>query len=303
MSFAAYPVALAAAACFAVATPLEHRAADRAPQAGSLAPRRVVAFVRAVVSDRAWLGGMVLNGLGVGLHAFALYLGALAVVQPLLVANVLFALPVNHVLRREPVRREELAWGAALVVGLSGFLLVGTAGLPSAGGAPDVGPAAAAGVLTVVVVGALVLSARRAGRTTAATLFGISTGVLFAVTASLIKQCTELLATGPIALLTGWQLYALLVVGTTGMLLNQLAYQAGPLAASLPAITVVDPLVAILLGIVVFDEHLRHTAPAIVGEVVALALLSVAALRLSRLERVDESTDAPVAGEPTDRPG
>lgn len=59
--------------------------------------------------------------------------------------------------------------------------------------------------------------------------------------ATLIKACTNLLVQGPVTLMTSWQLYALLAIGAVGLLPNQLAFQAGPLSESLPAITVVDP--------------------------------------------------------------
>jgi drug/metabolite transporter (DMT)-like permease len=288
-----YLVALAAAATFAVAIPLEHRAADRAPGTARPGPRQVAAFVRAVIRDPAWLAGMGLNTVGLALHAWALHLGGLSVVQPLLVANLLFALPVNHWLRREPVTLVELGWAALLVLGLVGFLLLATAGVPSGAQMADRGPAVAAGIVAALVAAVLVVAARRAGRSTAATLLGVATGVLFAVTASLIKACTGLLVHGPVALAASWQLYALVVAGAAGLLLNQLAFQAGPLSASLPAITVVDPLAAILLGVVVFDEALRHSLPAIFGEVMSLAMLAVAAVNLSRLERLPATTPAP----------
>lgn len=285
MSWVAYPAALGAAAAFAVAIPFEHRSADRAPSAGRLGAARLRAFVAATVTDGWWLAAMALNTVGFALHAFALHAGALAVVQPLLVSSLLFALPVNHLMRREPVHRVELVWAALLVVGLAGFLVVATAGVPASDQPADRGPAIGATVLVVVASVTLVLTARRAGRSTAATLLGVATGVLFAVTASLIKVCTGLLGGGVLHLLLSWQLYALLVAGAVGLLLNQLAYQSGPLSASLPAITVVDPLVAILLGVVVFDERLRHGPGAVVGEVVFLTVLALAAVALSRLER------------------
>lgn len=84
------------------------------------------------------------------------------------------------------------------------------------------------------------------------------------------------------ALLTSWQLYGLLATGAVGLLLNQLAYQAGPLSASLPAITVVDPLLAVVLGVVVYDENLRHTAWAIATEAGSLLLFAAAAFALTR---------------------
>jgi drug/metabolite transporter (DMT)-like permease len=207
----------------------------------------------------------------------------LAVVQPLLVSNVLFALPVHHRLRREPVRRVELLWAALLVTGFTGFLLVATAGVPTGHEPADRGPAVASAALVALAGLTLIASARRRGGTAAAALLGIATGVLFAVTASLLKVCTVPLTGGPLHLLGSWQLYGLIGTGASGILLTQLAYQAGPLSASLP--TVVDPLVAILLGVPVFDEHLRHSPRAVVGEVLFLALLAVAAVGLGRMER------------------
>jgi len=56
-----------------------------------------------------------------------------------------------------------------------------------------------------------------------------------------------------VALLTRRQLYTLLAAGAVGLLLNQLSFQAGPLSASLPAITVVNPLRALLLAVTVYD--------------------------------------------------
>jgi hypothetical protein len=284
MSGVAYPVALLAAAVFAVAIPLEHRSADKAPDAGGLSPRQIVAFARATLRDRWWLTAMGLNAVGLGLHATALHFGSLAVVQPLLVANLLFALPINHWLRREPVQAVELVWAGLLAVGLSGFLLIATVGVPPAQQTVDKGPAVGAAALIAVVAATLTITARRSGGSTAATLLGIATGVMFAVTASLLKVNTGLLAHGPLRLLAGWQLYALVAVGAIGLLLNQLAYQSGPLSASLPAITVVDPLVAVLLGVAVFDENLRHSTPAIAGELLCLGLLALAGYHLARLE-------------------
>jgi drug/metabolite transporter (DMT)-like permease len=293
LSALAYPLALAAAATFAVAIPLEHRAADRTSEVGGFRPRQIAGFVWATVRNRWWLIGMGLNAVGFGLHALSLSFGELSVVQPLLLANLLFALPVNHWLRREPIKLAELVWAGVLIVGLSGFLLVATAGVAPTHDTADPGPAFVAGALVVLVASSLAFTARRAGRSTGATLLGVVTGMLFAVTASLLKECTGLIAQGPLTLLTSWQPYVLIVAGATGILFNQLAYQAGPLSASLPAIAVVDPLVAILLGIAVFDEHLRHTLPAIIGQVVFLALLAVGGVALARLEQALEPEPEP----------
>ncbi|HEY9304248.1 MAG TPA: DMT family transporter, partial [Mycobacterium sp.] len=111
---------------------------------------------------------------------------------------------------------------------------------------------------------------------------GVATGIVHAGTATLTKAATNLLARSPTTLVTSWQLYTLVAAGAVGLLLNQLSFQAGPLTASLPAITVVNPLLAVLLGIMVYDENLRHTPWAITAEAGFLALLTAAAFALTR---------------------
>ena len=49
--------------------------------------------------------------------------------------------------------------------------------------------------------------------------------------------------------MTGWQPYAVLVLGVTGLLLVQSAFEAGPLRMSLPALTAAQPLAGIVCGI------------------------------------------------------
>jgi drug/metabolite transporter (DMT)-like permease len=101
-----------------------------------------------------------LSTVGLGLHAFALHVGALAVVQPLLVLGVLFALPLQRRLNRERIRRVELLWALALVAGLGGFLIVATAGVAPTHEAADRGPAIVAGLLAVGAAPMCVLAAR-----------------------------------------------------------------------------------------------------------------------------------------------
>jgi hypothetical protein len=92
-------------------------------------------------------------------------------------------------------------------------------------------------------------------------------------------------AHGPLGLAVSWQLYGLIAVGVCGLVLNQLSYQAGPLAASLPAITVIDPLVAVLLGVTIYDENLRHSPLALLGELISLAVLAYSTILLTRDEQ------------------
>ena len=79
-----------------------------------------------------------------------------------------------------------------------------------------------------------------------------------------------------------WPPYALVAVGAIGVVLNQLAYQAGPLSFSLPAITSVDPVVSLVIGLAVFDEHFRNGPADLLVEALGLALVVTAATGLTR---------------------
>jgi hypothetical protein len=113
-------------------------------------------------------------------------------------------------------------------------------------------------------------------------LIGTAVGALYAVTAALLKAVTDIAVHGPVALLTSWQLYAVIVLGALGLLLNQIAFQAGPLTASLPAIATVDPLLSIAAGVWLYDEHIRTGPAAGIGLVVLLLVLGISVIQLSR---------------------
>ena len=117
---------------------------------------------------------------------------------------------------------------------------------------------------------------------------GIAVGTVHACGAALIKSCTNVATSGVVALLTSWQLYLFLLAGGAGLLLTQLAFQAGPLSASLPAITTVDPLLSVVIGVWVYDERLKAGPGSVVTEVLCLVLLSVSAVRLSRVQAAAE---------------
>lgn len=143
---------------------------------------------------------------GLCLQALALNAGPLAVAQPLLVLGMLFALPLQRRLRCERIRRRELVWALVLVVGLAGFLVVATAGVPAAPEAVAQGPAIAASVLAAgAAVGCVFVSARSPARRRS----GIARcrhRYRLAATATLIKACTNLWVRSPVSLITSWQL-------------------------------------------------------------------------------------------------
>jgi drug/metabolite transporter (DMT)-like permease len=291
--------ALGATGFFALSSALKHRSADRTPLGGGGGRgASAVRFLLATLRQPLWLAGLGADAGGVTLQVTALHLGALAVVQPVMITALLFALVLNHRVAGTRVPRREVAGALALIAGLVGFLVISGASSPRVTGVPqaaDRQPAVVVALVAVGLVALCVVQARRVSRATSAALLGVAVGLVYACTAALIKACSDVLVpSGPLALLTSWQLPTLVVAGAFGLALNQLAFKAGPLNTSLPAIATVDPLVSIVLGVLVYDERLRSSAAAVVGEVACLVLLSAAVVQLSR----SGAAEAPVAPVP-----
>lgn len=55
-----------------------------------------------------------------------------------------------------------------------------------------------------------------------------------------------------------------------------------PLRASLPAVTTVNPVFSVVIGMAVFDEPFRTAPGNLIGEVLGLALMAVGAICLTR---------------------
>jgi hypothetical protein len=183
-------------------------------------------------------------------------------------------------------------------------ILVMTAGMglflfslhPSPSTAPSpsgVDWACAAGAIGAVVVG-LVVAAYMHGGALRAALLGTAAGISFALTATFMSGA---LAPGlSWDVLTRWQTWMVAVAGLTAMVLLQEGLRAGSLVVVQPGLTLVDPVIAVILGALLFDEPVRG-GPWLVGEVAGALAVGWGALRLSRSPIVnDEEGGAPDAG-------
>jgi hypothetical protein len=120
--------------------------------------------------------------------------------------------------------------------------------------------------------------------------------------AAVIKELSAHLGGGPGAVFSAWSLYVLIAAGAVTMLLASHALAAGPLAASQPGFTVVDPLAASLLGVFVFGVHIRTDAAALAGEALALGVVIAGAAALSRSSLI-AGENAPPSGQHQAAPG
>jgi hypothetical protein len=99
--------------------------------------------------------------------------------------------------------------------------------------------------------------------------------------AAVIKELSSHLGGGLGAIVSSWSLYALIAVGAATLLLASHALAAGPLAASQPGFTILDPLSASLLGVLLFGEHIRTGGLSLAGEALTLAVVMAGASVLS----------------------
>jgi hypothetical protein len=67
-----------------------------------------------------------------------------------------------------------------------------------------------------------------------------------------------------------------------------MAYRAGPLAKSMPPLTVADPAASVLLGVVAFKEELAGGVVAVVFQVLGFLVMAAAAAQLARREAEGE---------------
>jgi drug/metabolite transporter (DMT)-like permease len=241
----------------------------------------------------AWFWGLLAVVVGFLLQAAALSTGGLAVVQPLLALE----LPITLFLATRVFRRRLAArdWSAA--IGMTGGLVLLLVCLAPGTGSPGDTSNLTWGVglaITLAVVVGLVGAAARARKARRSALLGIATGAAFGLTAALMAGATH--QPGIVATLTAWQTYAMIVVGFLAMLLLQNAFQAGSLINAQPGVTLCDPVVAILWGILALGEPV-NSGWWLVGTVSGGVLMAGSALLLARSPAVHAGTPgAPDSG-------
>jgi drug/metabolite transporter (DMT)-like permease len=258
--------ALGAAGSFAAGGVLQQRAASTRPERESLSFRLILDLAR----DPMWLLGIGFAFLSYALEGLALSLGPLVLVQPLIVTELLFALPIS--VRWRGMRMSKREWLGTLSVG-GGLTLGLVCASPGAGrsSAPDGQWALALGVLAGATLIAVLFGKRQRGPLRPS-LYALAAALVFGAQAALFKTAVAYFAHGIVPGLTNWEVYAMSVAAILGLVLVQSAYEAGPLAASMPVVDAVDPTVSVILGIALFHEHIR-TGPWLAGITIGAAML------------------------------
>jgi hypothetical protein len=282
--------ALMSAATFAISSSVQHQAAEGAPAS----TRGLLGLLGYLVRRPAWLVGQFLATCAFAFHASALHAGPIAVVQPIVVSGIVWAVPARAALSRRMPSRVELRAVLITAVGLALFLV---------GSDPTAGSRASLGLGTIALTGggfAVAIAANlAAGRVHddprhKAFYLGVVGGVLFGLVAGLLKLALQELNTGGVGgMFTTWPTYALLLAGAGGVLTNQRAYRTAGLSASMPALNIINGLTALAFGFTVFSEVPRHSPLFLLIEAAALGCMAFGLWMLIQLEEAHLLHDQP----------
>jgi drug/metabolite transporter (DMT)-like permease len=279
-------LAIAAAAVFAVSSVLQQRGARETPKGDSMSWR----IIRDLLSKPVWLAGVSCVVVAFGLQASALAFAPVAVVEPLIAVELVLALPLAARLRKRRLGVREWAGALAVAGGVAIFLAVSspTGGDPE----PSLARWAVIGAPVLLAAAVVVAISRRPTGPKRAMLLAVASGLAFALMALITQSFVTLLRVRGIGVFASWQPYVLACIGAVGFTVVQSAYQAGPLALSLPIVDSLEPLGSVILAAFIFSQHLS-TKPvdlvieglAALAAVVGLALLGRSPLVLSIYEQ------------------
>lgn len=269
-------VGLAAAVLLGGGYVLQQHQAAEVP-AGRLRPGLLLVLLRRPM----WLAGIATMVAGQLLGATALDLGSLVVVEPLLSTNVLFALPLAAVWSRRRLQRADWIGAISMVVGLGLFLAPNR---PDGAKSVLIGPGTVliGGLVIAAVVVVLVGVALGRQPRIRALMLAIAAGTVFGMQDFLTQQLVRRLGHEALLQLLTWPLPGVVIAAIVGLTLSQNAFSITDLSASLPAMTLAEPISGLLLSIFLLGQGLRTSPWLLLAGTVGLALMVLGVVLLTR---------------------
>lgn len=274
---------------FAVAAVAQQRGTADVPDDEALKAGMVATLVKKPI----WVLGISADVLGFGVQAAALAVGSILLVQPLIVTALVFALPLAAWSGHRRMSGQEWAWGGVLVASLVVFLVLGR---PSEG--RDQAPFAEWVIVWLVVIPLVAICIMTASRLPKGTwrslVLAVAAGVLLGVMGPLTKTAITGFAEGFVHGITSWEFWAMAITASLGTFWQQSSYQAGDVQTSLPAVTVLKPFVAMVLGVTLYQETLEIGRAGDLALLTSLVTMAISTVLLSRLSAPpDTPTTAP----------
>lgn len=278
-------LAVAAALMVGIGDVVQQRSAQQVTDQ----PVGTVALFRRLLRDRRWWAGSLVAAAGFGFQAAALGVGSVVLVQAILVTSLLFALVISARVNHRRVTRRQGFWAVLLVAAVAVILTVGD---PQAG--TPRGSLQTWTIVGLVMGPALILcviGARMFPGSVGALLLGLMSGSLWGLFSVVTKGVVDQLDRGIPALLRTPEMYVLIAVAIAATAWEQSAFRAGPLTASLPAVTVAEPVVGSLLGVTVLGEALHTNGVGLAALGVSIVVMAAATVALAHSQAASAPTD------------
>ncbi|WP_249186379.1 DMT family transporter [Microbacterium paraoxydans] len=248
------PLALAGAVFMSLGAQYQHRGVEKVERLSGSTGTSGLTFgqIKGLLTRPSWIIGTLMLGLAIVCQLAALVQAPLIVVQPLGAIALVITTLLNARISGHSPTRQSLTAIVACVGGI--FLFVFFAAIFAT--EQDVTDRELFVILAlllvvIIVLGACWLILRHRMR---ALFYVIGAGILYGFVATLAKVVIKRIEAGQFEWITAVCVLALVSAAAVGAYFVQTAYSSGPPDLVIAGLTVVDPLVAVLIGMVVLGE-------------------------------------------------
>ncbi len=287
MLFVSYLGALIAAMLNALSS-INERLATEKPAAKKLFSH---SFTYAMAKNRLFIYGFVLQVLAFFAQAIALNNGPLIVVEPLLTSDLIFLLLFIGIKLHIKIKLRDWLSVLAIMGGLTGLYLATnpTEGHLNYQATPWI---ILVSVTTPIVITLAIIIRKLKSPKIRAILAAIGAATAFALNAAFTKLSLNLFTKyGIEAMFTSWPLYALIISGVISLYLMLNAYGSGPLAISQPIMEIIEPSVAVIIGVFIFGDSYNSSTSTLVAGLVCVVLLVSGIISLGSSPRIHEAEE------------
>lgn len=266
------PLALAGAVFMSLGAQYQHRGVEKVERISGTEGNEGLnaAQIKGLLTRPSWLIGTLMLGMAVICQLSAMSIAPLIVVQPLgAVALVVTTLLNARVSGHTPTRRSLIAIGSCLG-GI--FLFVGLAAFYAVErpiGDTDLFTILAILLVVIIVLGACWLILRHRMR---ALFYVTGAGILYGFVATLAKAVISRIQNSDFDWLTVVCVIALIAAAAVGAYFVQTAYSSGPPDLVIAGLTVIDPIVAVIIGALILGEASEAPLAVVILFVVAGAV-------------------------------
>lgn len=274
-------VALTGAVFLAIGTQMQSRGVRRVEaRLGQQTRGLSVRHVLNLLSSGSWVLGTLMLGVAVVLQLTSITFAPLIVVQPLGAVALVFTTWFSSRSRGVPLGRgaRRAVWTCILGVGLF-TLIAARYAHDSTVTRPQLGAVIALLIGLLVLVG---LSFRYFSKRGNALYYIVGAGVLYGFVATLAKVSLNRLIHHNFDWLTIFAIIGIIGAATLGGYFVQNAYSAGSADLVVAGLTVVDPIVAVSIGIIVLNEAPNVPGIAVLGFAIAATIAIVGVGQLAR---------------------